>query len=221
MIDEAAKQRMLDVLATIPQEQYTDGYTDPTGKEGFRNPVRPIVAEGLTRIVELLKPERAVELGTALGSSGIRFGLGGLKILDTVEFDPEAAQIAQTNFANAGLNGFRVHNMDSGEFVKNWDAIIDLIFIDHAKPRYLEDLQALEGSLTPTGLVLLDNTYNRQPECKDAVAYVADNYFSGIFTEPPSPGVDGPESTGLMVASKDREVFDQAWKVLMDVRGAS
>lgn len=211
MTDE---QRIEAILAEIPQEQYTDAYTDPKGKQGFRNPVRPVIAEGLTKVTRMLSPTQGVELGTALGSSGLRMALGGLPRLDSVEFDPEAARIAQDNFNRAGLPGFKVHNSDSGEFTHGWYKPIDLLFIDHAKERYLEDLQALERHLRPSSLVLLDNTFNRASECKDAVAYVADNYYAAIFTEPPTGG----ESTGLLVASKDRQVFDIAFSTLMDSR---
>ena len=208
-------ERIEAVLATIPQEQYTDGYVDPTGKEGFRNPVREVVGRGLTILTQRLGIKSVTELGTALGSSGLRFALGGVTELDTVEFDPEASNIAQGNFEKAGLDGFKVHNKDSGVFVAEYSKVIEALFIDHAKPRYLGDLQGLEHLLTSKAVVLLDNTFNRQPETKDAAAYVADNYFSGIFTEPSTGG----ETTGLMVASKDREVFDIAWTALMDVRG--
>lgn len=201
------------VLATIPQEQYAATYKDVKGKEGWRNPVRPVVAEGLTRIVETLGFQNGVELGTALGSSGLRMAKGGLKHLDTVEFDREAAEIAQANFGKAGVP-YMVYNMDSGDFVRDHQSPIDLLFIDHAKERYLEDLQGLEPHLEPKALVLLDNTFNRASECKDAVAYVADNYFSAIFTEPPTGG----ETTGLLVASKDRYTFNMAMKCLLDVR---
>lgn len=215
MIDPERKQVMEEVLATIPQEQYVDGYTDPKGKQGFRNPVRPDVAKGLTAVAEKLQLKRGVELGTALGSSAICFAIGGLEQLDTVEFDKEAAKIAQANLDAAGT-GFTVHNMDSGEFTAGFEGEIDLIFIDHAKERYLEDFQALEGNLHPRALVLMDNTFNRASECKDAVAYVADGYYAAIFTEPPTGG----ESTGLLVASKSREVFDTAFATLMDTRQA-
>ena len=202
------------VLATIPQEQYADAYVDPTGKEGFRNPVRPIVALGLTEIVARLNITDGTELGTALGSSGGRMGLGGLLRLDTVEYEAEAAAQARKNFEAMGLSEFVVHNMDSGLFVAEYKKPIPFLFIDHAKPRYLDDLRGLEHLLTPNAIVLLDNTFNRQLETKDAAAYVADNYYSGIFTEPSTGG----ETTGLMIASKDREVFDTAWAALMDVR---
>lgn len=210
------KQRIESVLADIPNEQYVDGYVDPKGKQGFRNPVREVVGRGLTALVENLAIKNGVELGTALGRSGLHMALGGLEQLDTVEFDIDAARQAHDNFAKAGLNDFRVHNADSGEFTRNWQTPgrVELLFIDHAKERYLEDLQAMEGSLAPDALVLLDNTFNRASECKDAVAYVADNYYAAIFVEPPTGG----ETTGLLVASKDRSVFDAAMRILTDVR---
>lgn len=212
---EVSKEQILEVLATIPNEQYADGYVDPKGKAGFRNPVREVVGTGLTAVVEKLGITTGVELGTALGRSGLHFALGGLRQLDTAEFDEEAAAIAQANFDKAGLTGFKVHQGDSGIFTAEWDTDgIELVFIDHAKERYLEDFQNLEPHLVDNALVLMDNTFNRASECKDAVAYVADDYFAAIFTEPSTGG----ESTGLLVASKDREVFDQAFETLIDVR---
>jgi predicted O-methyltransferase YrrM len=215
LMDER-KQRITAVLDTIPDEQYVDGYVDPKGKTGFRNPVRAGVAKGLTTIVDRLGIKQGVELGTALGRSGLYFALGGLERLDTVEFDVDAARAAQANFARADLQGFRVHHQDSGDFTRNYPDAIEMVFIDHAKERYLEDFQNLEGHLEPDALVLMDNTFNRAGECKDAVAYVADNYYTAIFTEPPTGG----ETTGLLVASKDRFTFDLAFQALVDSRAA-
>jgi len=214
LMHESTKIR--EVLNRIPTDQYVEAnrYRDITGKEGFRNPVRAVVGKGLTRIVEQMGFKDAVELGTGPGSSGLHLALGGLRTLNTVEQDSEAAQIARTNFAEAELPGFTVHNMDSGRFIGEWVGSIQLVLFDHAKPRYLGDLQALEPFLDPNALVLMDNTYNRASECKDAVAYVADNYYSAIFTEPPTDG----ETTGLLVASKDRYTFNMAMKCLLDVR---
>jgi predicted O-methyltransferase YrrM len=212
---EVSKEQILEVLASIPNEQYADGYVDPKGKAGFRNPVREVVGAGLTAVVEKLGITSGVELGTALGRSGLHFALGGLRKLDTAEFDAEAAAEAQDNFAKAGLDGFVVWQGDSGAFTEAYaEDGIEMVFIDHAKERYLEDFKNLEAQLAPDALVLMDNTFNRAAECKDAVAYVADNYFCAIFTEPSTGG----ESTGLLVASKDREVFDQAFEALIDVR---
>lgn len=206
-------RRVHQVLDTIPQNQYVDGYIDPTGKAGFRNPVRPVVGDGLTAVVKKLQIVQGVELGAALGRSGLHMALGGLQELDTVEFDSEAARTAQANFNAAGLR-FMVHNMDSGDFTRTWADPIDFLFIDHAKERYLEDFQTLEPYLSPTALILMDNTFNRASECKDAVAYVADRYYASIFTEPSTGG----ETTGLLIASLDRQTFDTAFNTFIDVR---
>lgn len=205
--------QITSVLNTIPNDQYVDGYVDPKGKAGFRNPVREVVGRGLTEVTRRLGIKSGVELGTALGRSGLHFALGGLERLSTVEFDSEAAITAQNNFYDAGLGEFQVFVGDSGEFTKNWQEDgVEMIFIDHAKERYLEDFQNIESHLAPNALVLMDNTFNRASECKDAVAYVADHYYTAIFTEPPTGG----ESTGLLVASKDRQVFDTALSTLYD-----
>lgn len=210
------RKKILEVLSTIPQEQNVQGYVDVKGKEGFRNPVRPFVGKGLEDLARRIPLRKGVELGTALGRSGLHFALGGVKELDTVEFDPEAAGIAQRNFKDAGVL-FDVHCMDSGKFTTEYDGgPIDFVFIDHAKERYLEDFQALEPNLTSVGLVLMDNTFNRASECAEAVAYVSANYYSFMFTEPPT-GQDGV-TTGLLVASKDRRVVQEAFNTLMDVR---
>lgn len=209
-------ERIAAVLQTIPNEQYVDGYVDPHGKTGYRNPVREVVGVGLTNVVEALGIKSGVELGTALGRSGLHFALGGLERLDTVEFEGEAAVAAQHNFDNAGLDGFQVFNGDSGDFTATYNKPVEMVFIDHAKERYLEDFQNLEANLTPNALILMDNTFNRASECATAVAYVADRYYSAIFTEPSTGG----ESTGLLVASRDRATFDAAFSTLIDTRGA-
>jgi predicted O-methyltransferase YrrM len=223
MVDNAQIKAVLD---TIPNEQYAVSYHDPHGKDGYRNPVREVVGEGLTALVgnlQLSKPHQivGVELGTALGRSGLHMALGGMRNLYTVEFDTDAAETAKANFDAAGLATYSVYNGDSGEFTENYNgAPVDLLFVDHAKERYLPDFKNIESHLTDDALILMDNSFNRQPETKDAVAYVSDNYYAAIFTEPSSGAQEGTtETTGLLVASKSREVFDLAFSTLMTVRG--
>lgn len=206
-------QKIQEVLATIPQEQYKDAYTDTKGVEGFRNPVRDGVARGITEIVEKLGFKSGVELGTALGSSGLHMALGGMERLDTVEMDPEAAGIAQRNFKDAGV-GFTVHCMDSGSFIEGWNQPIDFLFIDHAKSRTLEDLVALEPYLAPNALVLVDNSSNRGHQMQDAIAHLGGNYHASIYLEAPTGG----ETTGLLVASKSRATYETAMTALEDTR---
>lgn len=216
--EEMSRREQIEaVLATIPEEQNVKGYVDPKGKKGFQNPVRPVVGRALERLSRDVPLRRGVELGTALGRSGLMFALGGVRELDTVEFEKWAADTATENFAKAGVSGFNVHNMDSGTFTAEFDKPIDFVFIDHAKERYLEDLQNLEPQLSENALVLMDNTFNRAAECADAVAYVAEQYpYCFMFTEPPT-GKDGV-TTGLLVASKSRATATTAFKTLMDVR---
>lgn len=217
MDEEARRTQILSVLRTIPEEQYAQGYTDVKGKEGWRNPVREAIGMGLTELVRRFGFKDAVELGTALGRSGLQMFLGGLQHLRTVEMDREAAKVAQANFNKAGVEAV-VFNMDSATYAAMHEGEIGLLFMDHAKPRTLPDLEALEPWLLPDALVLVDNSFNRSAEMQDAVAYVASNYYASIFTEPASKGRDGPETTGLLIASKDRATFDTAFRTMVDLR---
>jgi len=89
----------------------------------------------LLNIVEKLKPQKILELGTANGYSGIILGNKGAE-LTTIELNPGIAEEAQKNFKIFNIKA-KIIVGDGVEEIKKLDEQFDLIFIDFAKKKYI------------------------------------------------------------------------------------
>jgi predicted O-methyltransferase YrrM len=115
----------------------------------------------LLRVLTLTtKATRVLEIGTAIGYSGVWIA-GGLPkdgMLITMELDEQRAKIARDNFARAGLAD-RV-NVVVGDAMRMLHKIagpFDLIFQDGDKKQYGPMLDTLVDLLRPGGLLVTDN----------------------------------------------------------------
>ncbi len=117
-------------------------------------------ADLLEVLVRALKPERALEIGTAIGYSGavIARAMQPWGHLDTIEIDPETAERARANFAEAGLSGrVTVHKGDARQVLMRLENRYDFVFLDAAKEVYADALR-LALPLMPKGAVIaVDN----------------------------------------------------------------
>jgi caffeoyl-CoA O-methyltransferase len=118
----------------------------------------------MTLLARLLGARRAIELGTFTGYSAICIARGlpeGGKLL-ACEIDPERAQIARRNLADAGV-GERVE-VRVGPAAETLDQLraeaaepFDLAFVDADKVSYPAYYEACLELLAPGGLIVLDN----------------------------------------------------------------
>jgi predicted O-methyltransferase YrrM len=124
------------------------------------SPIDPEVGGLLRVLATSIGASRILEIGTALGYSGIWLAgalpLGGTLL--TMEIDRERAQKARDNFAKAGLAN-RVHVIvgDAGLTIAKVSGPFDLIFQDGHKPLYPVLLDRLVTLLRPGGLLVTDN----------------------------------------------------------------
>jgi caffeoyl-CoA O-methyltransferase len=107
-----------------------------------------------------VRATRILEIGTAIGYSGIWLG-GALPpdgLLITMEVKPDRAKQARDNFARAGLAG-RANVMigDANLLLAKVSGPFDLIFQDGDKRLYSPMLDRLVGLLGPGGLLVTDN----------------------------------------------------------------
>ena len=116
----------------------------------------------LKQIVMLVKPQKTLEIGTAIGySSQIILKNGGEKLY-TIEIKEDTAQKAKEYFARAGLSDrVTLFVGDASEIVPLIDGQFDFIFMDGPKTRYIEYLPHLKKMLKNGGVLLCDNVlYN-------------------------------------------------------------
>jgi predicted O-methyltransferase YrrM len=116
----------------------------------------------LKMIVEMIRPERVLELGTFSGFSAlcIAEALKGEATLDTIEIDDELEDFIRRNLSSSEC-GERVtlHIGAAEDVVKKWNpATFDLIFIDADKRRYSRDFDLCLPLLRKGGFIIADNT---------------------------------------------------------------
>lgn len=114
----------------------------------------------LRQAVMLKKPLRILEIGTAIGYSGIVMLRAALPETElyTVEMSEERIATAKEFFRDAGLlNNVVFYVGDSTEIVPNLKGKFDFIFLDGPKAQYCEYLPFLSRLLNKGGVLFCDN----------------------------------------------------------------
>lgn len=129
------------------------------------------VAEYLKFMVRSHKFKNILEVGTAIGYSGILMGQiakenGGK--LTTIEIDKERYDIAIENFKKANLSDSITAILgDACEEIKKIDDNFDFVFIDASKGHYLEFFKDSFERLNKNGIIFIDNIMFRGYLYKD------------------------------------------------------
>ncbi len=126
--------------------------------ENFVPVLLPESAAFLAQLAYLLKPQKTLEIGTAIGySSQIILRNGGEKLY-TVEINEDMAERAKAYFARAGLSSrVTLFNGDASEIIPLMEGSFDFIFMDGPKTKYIEYLPHLKRMLKKGGALLCDN----------------------------------------------------------------
>jgi len=122
--------------------------------------VDPEVGALLRVLVLATRATRVLEIGTAIGYSGVWMA-GALPkegMFITMEVDESRAKIARANFARAGLaDRVNVIVGDAQRMLHKVAGPLDLIFQDGDKKQYGPMLDTLVGLLRPGGVLVTDN----------------------------------------------------------------
>ena len=106
------------------------------------------------------KPERILEIGTAVGYSAICFTdfLSENGIIDTIERDEKRILEAKENIKKAEVEGkINIYEGDAVEILPTLNKKYDVVFIDAAKGKYPFFLKEALRMIKPTGVILADN----------------------------------------------------------------
>ena len=108
--------------------------------------------------LELTKPVRILEIGTAVGYSAIVFASCGAEVI-TVEKDSFMAEVAEANIKRLGFDSkITLLRGDGEEVIKdNIRGVFDLIFIDAAKSHYKRFLEAALPHCNEGTVIISDN----------------------------------------------------------------
>ena len=122
--------------------------------------IRPETASLLLFMIDLTKPRRILEVGTAVGYSALRMWerMPEGCVIDTIEKYPPRIEKAKENFEKAGcMDRVRLLEGDAADVLNELDGPYDLVFMDAAKGQYISFLPRVLDLLSPGGLLFSDN----------------------------------------------------------------
>jgi len=138
-------------------------FLDELEKEALRNRI-PVIRKSMQSLLKFLlafkKPDRILEVGTAVGFSALlmsEYGPEGSHIT-TIENYEKRIPAARENFRRAGKEDrITLLEGDATEVLKGLSGTYDMIFMDAAKGQYLHFLPDVLRLLAPGGLLVSDN----------------------------------------------------------------
>lgn len=160
MKDVLDKNLQLFLKSLLPKRDKLLLNLEDFAREHHVSIVEPEVGQLLNLLVNITKPKKILEIGTAIGYSTIWMAraLDEDGQITTVELLPQRFQLAKENFQKAqvakkisGING------DAKEIVYQLNEVYDFIFLDAAKGQYPEFLNLTKKILKPGGLLVADN----------------------------------------------------------------
>lgn len=140
----------------------------------------------MARVCELVwnaRPDLVVEVGTAIGYSGLWIAktlkeLGHGRLV-TLEKDQERAAQAEQGFKRAGLDGLITLLIgDACEHIGEVEGPIDLLFLDGGFANYYPCFMKCRDKLRDGALLIADNAGIGAAEMGDYLAYVRQRYDS-------------------------------------------
>lgn len=149
-------------------------------------------AQLLKLVTALVKPKHILEIGTAIGYSGLIMLLNSKADLCTIDFDDAALERAQKNFKKFRVNRrVRILEGDASEIVPLVEGEFELIFLDGPKGRYYEFLPYLIDLLPKGGVLLCDNVlYSERmygvrevPKSKQTIADRLEIFIHDVTTD--------------------------------------
>lgn len=116
--------------------------------------------EVIAKILNEIKPNKILEIGTAVGYSAICFSeyLQEDGKIDTIERDIERVKEARKNIKKAEVEGkINIYEGDAVEILPTLDDEYDVVFIDAAKGKYPFFLNQALRMIKPGGVIIADN----------------------------------------------------------------
>ncbi|WP_300452903.1 O-methyltransferase [Fusobacterium sp.] len=148
------------------------------------------VAEYLKFIVKTHKVKNILEVGTAIGYSGI---LMAKEIVEqdgklyTIEIDEERYNQAQENIKKSVLNNIVSIKGDAVEEIKKIEENFDFVFIDASKGHYMDFFEDSIKLLNKNGIIFIDNImfrgylYKEYPKRFKTIVKRLDSFIDSLY----------------------------------------
>ena len=124
----------------------------------------PIIMDDTLEVVDKIlkerKPQKILEIGTAVGYSAMCFSeyLQENGTIDTIERDKQRVEEAKTNIEKVGVsNKINIYEGDAVEILPTLNEKYDAIFIDAAKGKYPIFLKEALRLINKNGYIIADN----------------------------------------------------------------
>lgn len=124
----------------------------------------PIIMDDTLEVMEKylgkMKPEKILEIGTAVGYSAICFTnfLAENGRIDTIEREAERVKEAKENIQKVGVaDKIKIYEGDAVEILPTLNEKYDAVFIDAAKGKYPFFLREALRMIQPKGIIFADN----------------------------------------------------------------
>lgn len=124
----------------------------------------PIIMDDTLEVIQKIliekKPNRILEIGTAVGYSAMCFSefLNEHGKIDTIERDLERIKEARENIKNVGVEDkINIYEGDAVEILPTLNQNYDIVFIDAAKGKYPFFLEQAVRMINKNGIIIADN----------------------------------------------------------------
>lgn len=120
----------------------------------------PIIQnEGLAlmrQLMQIHKPKRVLEIGTAIGFSALNMARFSNAIIDTIEINEELYNYAVKSISSSEFSD-RINCILNDALNVSLDEKYDFIFIDAAKAQYIKFFDKFKHNLNQGGIIFTDN----------------------------------------------------------------
>lgn len=152
------------IRGLIPDREGTLKEIEDFARENAVPIIQKETAKFLEFIVNMKKPLRILELGTAIGFSSILMyeAAGTNPEILTIERDSKMIELAKVNISKFGLQEkIKIEEGDCLEILENLKDSFDLVFIDAGKGHYNHFLPHCLRLLSNDGIIVADNVLFR------------------------------------------------------------